>query len=49
LAKGIESELAATGPRPHYVEQDLGSPGTDDPKHLLAELLCALGLPCDYS
>jgi hypothetical protein len=29
-------------------DKNLGSPGTDDPKHPLAELLYALGLPYDY-
>jgi hypothetical protein len=28
--------------------KNLGSPAKDDPKRLLAELLCALGLLCDY-
>jgi hypothetical protein len=59
LAKRVASELArsalaaindsgATG-QTVTSRKNLGSPETDDPKHLLAVLLCAaLGLPCDY-
>jgi hypothetical protein len=58
VGKGIEGKLAATGlvaiSRSGTTEEtitsdkNLGSPGTDDPKHPFAERLCALGLPHDY-
>jgi hypothetical protein len=49
LAKGIESELAVTGTGRYYVEQKVWDrPERTIPKHFLAELLCAPGLPYEH-
>ena len=58
FVKGLKAEqgqpalraMSRSGGRRRRItsNKNLGSPGTDDPKHLLAELLCAPAVSRDY-